>query len=370
MPMHFNASKSNQIGFGFQNHPVDFQLLSLIHSNFGLNQNEQLIFPTINHPIIPSSLGQLGLGQRVTELRRTYVTPRVVDYNIPLLQNQASIPVAEITSVTEIVRTEEVVRTHLLTATSTRDRIFIPNDHEIHIQGQPIFQNQILPMPNELNHSFSYQMDPFQDHHFQNPIHFQNPSENQPLMRNMINLQNLQLNSESNSNPLKVLIPGNTKSTTSDDDDHHHEDETDDDHDQDDGRTHSLPYKKYGPYTCPKCRGVFYTSQSFAAHMGSHYKHESSDERRRRQEAKNKRKNLRLGQFGGGLTALPVSFKTPGKRNGGRRSVHKKPVEIDQEKDDDDEVERKEEASPPELAAEEGLIDFQIKEEPVELIMY
>lgn len=335
MPMHFNASKSNQIGLGFQNHPIDLQLLSLIHSNFGLNQNE-LIFPMINQPIIPSSLGQLGLGQRVTEVRRTsYVTPRVLDYNNIPVQNQASIPVAEI-SVTEIVRTEEVVRTHLLTASSTRDRIFIPNyDHEIQIQGQPIFQSLILPMPSKLNHPFSYQRDPFHDHHFQNP-----------------------------SNPLKDLIPGNTKSTTSDDDHDHHEDEID--HDQGDGRTHSLPYKKYGPYTCPKCRGVFYTSQSFAAHMGSHYKHESSDERRRRQEAKNKRKKFRLVQLGGGLTALPVSFKTRGKRNGGR-SVHKKAVEIDQEKDDD-EVERKEEAPPPELAAEEGLIDVEIKEEPVELI--
>ncbi|KAG2266808.1 hypothetical protein Bca52824_073887 [Brassica carinata] len=42
-----------------------------------------------------------------------------------------------------------------------------------------------------------------------------------------------------------------------------------------DGRTHSLPYEKYGPYTCPKCNSVFNTSQKFAAHMSSHYKNET-----------------------------------------------------------------------------------------------
>ncbi|MED6130857.1 hypothetical protein PIB30_004721 [Stylosanthes scabra] len=29
----------------------------------------------------------------------------------------------------------------------------------------------------------------------------------------------------------------------------------------------SLPYKKHGPYTCPKCKVVFLTSQKFAAHI-------------------------------------------------------------------------------------------------------
>ncbi|XP_062083386.1 uncharacterized protein LOC133789609 [Humulus lupulus] len=53
-----------------------------------------------------------------------------------------------------------------------------------------------------------------------------------------------------------------------------------------DGRTHSLPYRKYGPYTCPKCKKVFKTSQLFAAHMGSHYKYESKAQRKRRLLAK------------------------------------------------------------------------------------
>uniref|UniRef100_A0A803PX49 C2H2-type domain-containing protein n=1 Tax=Cannabis sativa TaxID=3483 RepID=A0A803PX49_CANSA len=53
-----------------------------------------------------------------------------------------------------------------------------------------------------------------------------------------------------------------------------------------DGRTHSLPYKKYGPYTCPKCKRVFTTSQHFAAHMGSHYKYETKAQRKKRLLAK------------------------------------------------------------------------------------
>ncbi|EFH62235.1 zinc finger family protein [Arabidopsis lyrata subsp. lyrata] len=64
--------------------------------------------------------------------------------------------------------------------------------------------------------------------------------------------------------------------------------------DQYDGRTHSLPYEKYGPYTCPKCNGVFDTSQKFAAHMSSHYKNETSEEREHRLRAKNKRKYCKL----------------------------------------------------------------------------
>ncbi|KFK40216.1 c2h2-like zinc finger protein [Arabis alpina] len=61
-----------------------------------------------------------------------------------------------------------------------------------------------------------------------------------------------------------------------------------------DGRTHSLPYEKYGPYTCPKCNGVFDTSQKFAAHMSNHYKSETSNEREMRFRARNKNKFRKL----------------------------------------------------------------------------
>ncbi|CAN7047840.1 unnamed protein product [Brassica rapa subsp. trilocularis] len=61
-----------------------------------------------------------------------------------------------------------------------------------------------------------------------------------------------------------------------------------------DGRTHSLPYEKYGPYTCPKCKGVFNTSQKFAAHMSSHYKNETKKERDERYRARIKKKYHKL----------------------------------------------------------------------------
>ncbi|XP_058773332.1 uncharacterized protein LOC131647462 [Vicia villosa] len=64
----------------------------------------------------------------------------------------------------------------------------------------------------------------------------------------------------------------------------------------DDGRIHSLPFKKYGPYTCPKCYKVLNTSKKFASHVAStHYKFESEEERKKRYMFKmQKRSNLRI----------------------------------------------------------------------------
>ncbi|WVY95437.1 hypothetical protein V8G54_034525 [Vigna mungo] len=62
-----------------------------------------------------------------------------------------------------------------------------------------------------------------------------------------------------------------------------------------DGRMHSNPYKKNGPYTCPKCGFVFETSQRFAAHVSSmHYRYETKSERKKRMMAKIRRRSLRL----------------------------------------------------------------------------
>ncbi|XP_010445898.1 PREDICTED: uncharacterized protein LOC104728641 [Camelina sativa] len=60
--------------------------------------------------------------------------------------------------------------------------------------------------------------------------------------------------------------------------------------DEYDGRTHSIPREKNGPYICPKCNEVFDTSQKFAAHMSLHYKSETNNERAQRLRARNKRK--------------------------------------------------------------------------------
>ncbi|XP_015936811.1 uncharacterized protein LOC107462694 [Arachis duranensis] len=78
---------------------------------------------------------------------------------------------------------------------------------------------------------------------------------------------------------------------------HHHHDDPDNNNqrkviddvivnDGEDGRIQSLPYKKNRMHTCSKCMAVFETSQKFAAHICSHYKHESKAERMKRQMAK------------------------------------------------------------------------------------
>lgn len=76
-----------------------------------------------------------------------------------------------------------------------------------------------------------------------------------------------------------------------------------------DGMTHSLPHRKHGPYTCPKCRAVLSSSQSFAAHASTHYKAESFEERNKRLETKYKKKILLHVQSDGGVKIKPLSKK-------------------------------------------------------------
>ncbi|MED6130859.1 hypothetical protein PIB30_004723 [Stylosanthes scabra] len=63
------------------------------------------------------------------------------------------------------------------------------------------------------------------------------------------------------------------------------------DGDGDEAGIRSLSYKKHGPYSCTKCKAVFLTSQKFAAHTGSHYKHETKDEKKKRRTLKMMRRN-------------------------------------------------------------------------------
>ncbi|CAJ1977781.1 unnamed protein product [Sphenostylis stenocarpa] len=72
-----------------------------------------------------------------------------------------------------------------------------------------------------------------------------------------------------------------------------------------DGRMHSNPYKKNGPYTCPKCGCMFETSQRFAAHVSSrHYRYETKSEKKKRMMAKIRRRNVRLEWENGALTIV------------------------------------------------------------------
>lgn len=425
MSMHdLNASKSNQTGSGFQNndHDHDGPTLSL-HSSFGdLNRSNGSgssttanTDPNVGSRPIISSLSQLGLSKRVTEVRSSYVAPHRVHVHSLIdfmpVQNQASD-----LALTEVTVTHEIVRTQLLAATSTRDRIFnIPrsDDDEIRIQGQPSIQTQTF-MPassNQVNHSSSFQRpEPLHDHHFQNlsnnfahfqassslhdhpslgsylqnpgynnPSHYQNsvPMETKdqnpranpvPLIIRNISSRELRFYLESNiSNPLRSFNSVDTDIS-----------EDEDDEIEGDGRTHSLPYKKYGPYTCPKCEEVFDTSQSFAAHIGSHYKYETSEERRKRLAARRRRKNLRLFRFGAGLNVLPdYSFNAAWQRKTWNVDENAEMAVKIEERDDGDEEddedgdeeddgdEMQKQAPPPEheAAHEAGLIGNEVKEE-------
>ncbi|XP_058774009.1 uncharacterized protein LOC131648252 [Vicia villosa] len=72
----------------------------------------------------------------------------------------------------------------------------------------------------------------------------------------------------------------------------------------DDGRTHSLPHKKYGPYTCPKCYQVLATSQKFASHVTSnHYKFDSPEERKKRYMSR-KKPDLQIPKLDNGQTTF------------------------------------------------------------------
>ncbi|KAL9455333.1 hypothetical protein AB3S75_010698 [Citrus x aurantiifolia] len=87
-----------------------------------------------------------------------------------------------------------------------------------------------------------------------------------------------------------------------------------------DGRTHSLPHKKNGPYTCPKCNKAFAKSQIYAAHVSSgHYKFETPEQRAERLAARYpKRNTLQPVDTSEGLTMMPVSSSAKKK---GKRSV-------------------------------------------------
>ncbi|KAK7358030.1 hypothetical protein VNO80_17329 [Phaseolus coccineus] len=80
-----------------------------------------------------------------------------------------------------------------------------------------------------------------------------------------------------------------------------------------DGRIHSYPHKKNGPYTCPKCKGVFATSQIFASHVSSiHYKFESRSEKKKRLMARYYKRNPTVQWVNGKLSILWGDNKNSG----------------------------------------------------------
>ncbi|RYR44021.1 hypothetical protein Ahy_A08g040405 [Arachis hypogaea] len=120
---------------------------------------------------------------------------------------------------------------------------------------------------------------------------------------------------------------------------HHHHDDPDNNNnrkkviddvivnDGEDGRIQSLSYKKNRPHTCSKCMAVFETSQKFATHICSHYKHESKAERMKRQMAKmihrrkkgtvleHQQQHIKNFGGGGGGSALQVNVEDQAHHN-------------------------------------------------------
>ncbi|XP_021728871.1 uncharacterized protein LOC110695942 [Chenopodium quinoa] len=71
----------------------------------------------------------------------------------------------------------------------------------------------------------------------------------------------------------------------------------------------SHPYKKYGPYTCPKCHVVFENGNRYSAHTQIHYKDETPDERKKRRESKIRKREMHLANSADGITVMPGSLQ-------------------------------------------------------------
>ncbi|XWS73457.1 hypothetical protein CRYUN_Cryun02cG0130800 [Craigia yunnanensis] len=348
---HCNSISSVGLGLGYETIDDPF-FLSPTDSNLGLNhvRDGGLIYSNLG-------LGQIGLiSHRVKEVMKTYVSPNrvqvhsVIDY-APVQNRTVSFPLSEVTTVTEVVKT-----TRFLTSTSTMERMFDWSSRDsnqgifptsgVSIQAQPVVRNQpdqVMNFVRSGNPSMNQEaLNIFNHNNHVNvkretvfyptsSYSYEHPSYNRGLnfdhtaviLRNLDNLNksNYNMNHErgpsydsritfdDGSSQVRVPSPQRNQERF-----HSTFEEVSDENDYDyplgyDGRTHSLPDYPEGVYGCPKCFATFYTSQTFAAHIQTHYKQESKEERRRRMAAKCRRRNLRLVRSSHGLTAMPESSK-------------------------------------------------------------
>ncbi|EOY32443.1 Uncharacterized protein TCM_040376 [Theobroma cacao] len=365
MAENFNHCNSiSSVGLGLGNQTIGARLfLSPTDSNIGLNRVIR------DGDLIDSNivLGQIGLiSQRVTEVKKTYVSPNRVQLvhsfvdSVPL-QNRPAFPLSDVT-VTEVVKT-----TRFLTSTYSVERIFASSPtvtdqgifptSGVFVQAQPAVRNQ----PNQgLNPLVSqnpsiYQealnilyhdsirgkfkretvFNPTSAYISEQPRYNQGPSFDQmaAIFQNpnnpiKSNYNTNQERSPSYVNPAvrvpssRVRVPSPYENQPRFHGSTFEEISNENDYDYPlgyDGRTHSLRDYPEGVYGCPKCFVAFHTSQTFAAHIQAHYRHESKEERRRRMAVKCRRKDLRLVRSRHGLTAVPAeSFKgtAKGKKNG------------------------------------------------------
>lgn len=339
------------------------QLNQLLH-----HQNNQFISQRIYQPSNIGLNGHIGLGQVVTEVRRTFVTltpNRVqvhsfIDYSP--IQNQLAFPPKEvIIGISEVTKT-----TRFLAPTSTTERLLAPNynlptqdllqnstasiqglvandkgyvqrltaTNRFDIQGQlPNFRNQTLVSTNSVYHPIP-EID-----HFLNPH-----DQNRPLNLRTPRIIDLDDHVEASAYGDRVVTtlakgkahvqdknPGKNPNNIQNPNPEENQDV------EYDGRIHSHPCKKYGPYKCSKCNGAFGTSEAFAAHMRSHYKYETRAERKRRLSARLKKRNLRLVHSTEGLTMMPQPSNEQmrvkaRKRNGHGEAYSSVEIEVEVEK--------------------------------------
>ncbi|KAL5765101.1 hypothetical protein ACOSQ2_017695 [Xanthoceras sorbifolium] len=295
-PTHVTMINSHQMVHGHSTIP------SFNHQNCSISESSHLG---------SIGLGQLGLSQIITEVRRTCILPNrvkvhsFINYEFPM-QNQIALPPNNLIRGSEFLRTPSTIERFLAprnnlfhtqtgfisngaTTAHHVEGLIANNNSTTANQGQPNLQNQMPRVKNQGN----YRLAEIESNRY--PYQLQNQTITTPrsmIYASLINGRNLNLEQNPSLDQLGIMnlqYPNLGKPSTHQTS-HTNNNNFEDDH-RYDGRTHSLPYKKYGPYNCPRCKGVFPSSQAFAGHMWSHYKYESSAERKRRLAARNKKKN-------------------------------------------------------------------------------
>ncbi|CAK7339197.1 unnamed protein product [Dovyalis caffra] len=253
-------------------------LVLSLDSNFA----QSVLRPTANYGIQPTSfvphiappligLGQYAVGQKLTETRRIYVTPSGVRVHT----------VTEYSSFAQTHQFQAIPPSQPMINFMSLDQIrrSIANSDTAVLNPEPVS----VCAPGTFM--------------AQNPHdHNQNLDQNQNPETNQLDTAQVGIPED------QGRVPSNQINTSSDSSEDLQE------MDLGDGRTHSLPHQKYGPYTCPKCNSVFTTSQTFAAHVIKYYRAESTEKKQQRQAARSKKKDLRrVHSHGNGLTVPPVT---------------------------------------------------------------
>ncbi|OAY54636.1 hypothetical protein MANES_03G090200v8 [Manihot esculenta] len=321
-------------------------------SQLGLNGVVQTSQIPQRNPLMVA-LGQLGLGQKMTEMRSTYVSPyRVLVHRDHGHPQQPKFSLGEV-AVTEVVTTT----TRFLTPFSPREfqsRVMMNHDNNLNLclnqnglNFHDFFDSNVSnrsqekkpAVPeSELMKKYTAESELMKKSATESELRKKYAAESE-LMKKSAAESELMKKSAAESELMKKSAAESERKKKSAaesrpsgaDAERPIIDRT---RKKGDGRTHSLPHKKHGPYTCPRCLKVFLTSQNFAAHTTTHYKHETLDERRKRWAAKYRKKYLHFvhqSTAGRRLTSFPNFSRVPLKRKQGIQMSNKKDMQLEDE---------------------------------------